>query len=457
MYKSALIKKTKKAKLILGHDRKASIGEISLETAQPVCLYDDNNEIEFVLIHNGTIYNYTELAEKYIPHVDIKGLTDSQVMARIFYWAGYEALDEYNGAAVFVILDYRGKPKDSPTVYMYKGASKLSEHSKDIVVERPLYLTISKNEIWFSSIADMLDAISFPDTCMTLSHNILTEVSYDTEIDLYTTKKVDRSKCIQNKKYTQYKSYNNNTHNRKDYGYGNYNNYDSYGSYDTYDDYYKNNKGVYTKRESTYNFKNDWITEDDLSGTNRVVLCADGLYRRGKELVHGIYSLSRFGYGYITTSNQYESGSYCFFKGRLLPSIEVYNMLMSIAEFAEASPSDFEDEFPQVVDMYSYIPSINILADGKNIEAYEVDRLDNIIPFSGFIKPIFSSNFKQFEFIDSLHIDTETSTTMNENIEAYIEFTKEWEKVTLDIEEYTIKEFILKTRKEAAAKQKVTN
>lgn len=453
MYKSKLLEETKYAKLVLGHDRKASIGEISLETAQPVCLYDDKGNIEYVLIHNGTIYNYEELAKKYIPHIDIKGLTDSQVMARIFYWSGYEALNEYNGAAVFVIADYRDKPKNCPTVYMYKGASKNTEYSKEITTERPLFLTISSKEVWFSSISDMLDAVSYPDSCLTLYHNMLIEVEYDKEINLVTAMDVDRSKCIQTKKYTYYN--NKNRSNERNYNHGsygdeNYNNY--YGN-----NYYKNEKGTYVKGPKKILKDPEWIIDSDYSVVNRITLSPDGLYRRGKELVHGIYSLSRFGYGHISTGQHYTPGTYCFFMGRLLPSVEVFNMLMDVSSFADTSPANFEDEFPQVLDKYSYIPSIMITADEKDIEAYEVRDFDDIVPFSGTIKPIFSSNFKHFEFIDSLHIGTETAATMEDNISAFIDFTKEWEKVTLDIEEYTIKEFILSTRKKENKKKETSN
>ena len=104
---SKILDTTTECKVALGHCRKASVGKVSLETAQPVVLYNEQGFIDYVLIHNGTVYNYQELAKKYIPDVDITGLTDSQVMARLFYYMGYDCLDEYNGGAVFVIHDYR--------------------------------------------------------------------------------------------------------------------------------------------------------------------------------------------------------------------------------------------------------------------------------------------------------------------------------------------------------------
>ena len=34
-------------------------------------------------------------------------MTDSQIMARIFYYKGYQVLSEYYGGSVFFIVDYR--------------------------------------------------------------------------------------------------------------------------------------------------------------------------------------------------------------------------------------------------------------------------------------------------------------------------------------------------------------
>ena len=95
----------KMSSVAFGHCRKASVGTIDETTAQPVVLTNANGKVEYVLMHNGTIYNYKELAHKYIPDIEITSMTDSQVMARIFYRSGYKALSEYNGAAVFAIAE----------------------------------------------------------------------------------------------------------------------------------------------------------------------------------------------------------------------------------------------------------------------------------------------------------------------------------------------------------------
>lgn len=204
LYDSALVQATDNCKIALGHCRKASVGKISLETAQPVCIYNKENKIDYVLIHNGTINNYQELAKKYIPNIDITGLTDSQVMARIFYYTGYDALGEYRGGAVFVAVDYR---KGEPRVYMFKGASKKYQYSKDMEEERPLFISRCENELVFSSIRTYLEVLRPNNPLNTLAANTL--VGYK-EGKLYALKTYDRSKCYQNKEVACYSNSNNN-------------------------------------------------------------------------------------------------------------------------------------------------------------------------------------------------------------------------------------------------------
>ena len=49
---SLILNTTTECKVALGHCRKASVGNVSLETAQPVVLYNENNEIDYVMAHH---------------------------------------------------------------------------------------------------------------------------------------------------------------------------------------------------------------------------------------------------------------------------------------------------------------------------------------------------------------------------------------------------------------------
>lgn len=188
---SKVLAEAKDCKVALGHCRKASIGKVSLETAQPVVLYNEKGEVDYVLIHNGTIYNYKELAKKYIPEIDIEGLTDSQVMARIFYHKGYDSLDEYLGGAVFVIHDYRINK-----TLVFKGSSKKYSSSKDPEEERPLYYCWHNGRFVFSSIYETLYAFYYEEPVYILPANSLLTVKNG---KLKIVQSYTREKCTQSK------------------------------------------------------------------------------------------------------------------------------------------------------------------------------------------------------------------------------------------------------------------
>ena len=191
---SKILDTTTECKVALGHCRKASVGKVSLETAQPVVLYNEQGFIDYVLIHNGTVYNYQELAKKYIPDVDITGLTDSQVMARIFYYKGYDCLDEYNGGAVFVIHDYRVNKS-----LVFKGCSKKYTYSTTVEEERPLYFCWHNGRFVFSSIFETLYAFYYEETIYSLPCNKLMVVRGD---KLKLVQEYKRTNCSQSKPTT---------------------------------------------------------------------------------------------------------------------------------------------------------------------------------------------------------------------------------------------------------------
>lgn len=213
---SEILKNTSKCTIAMGHCRKASVGGIGLrdEKAQPVVLKNDEGKIEFVLTHNGTIKNYEELAKKYIPDIDIKGLTDSQVMARIFYHAGYDVLGEYIGAGVFITADYRG---EKPVMHFFKGESKQYPSSVNLSEERPLFFVQQGKSFIYSSISDFLYTL-FPGlTVYKINGNLLCTLRNN---ELVTVKSYDRSELYQSK-YTS--TGNANTHSPyKGYDYSGY-------------------------------------------------------------------------------------------------------------------------------------------------------------------------------------------------------------------------------------------
>lgn len=202
-WSSELLNNTATAKIALGHCRKASPGmPINLQNAHPIVITEDvtvtegespRKEIKFVLVHNGTLYNYEKLAKKYIPDVDIKDMTDSQVIARLIYYSGFDWLAEYNGGTAFIAVDYRQK---DPQIYIWRGESKKSSVDKDSEEERPLYCNTDNNRLVVSSIASGV-AICDGNAFYVPANTVLIYKNKK----LYKFKEIDRSKAQQNKIY----------------------------------------------------------------------------------------------------------------------------------------------------------------------------------------------------------------------------------------------------------------
>ena len=160
--KSELLKSHKTAEILIGHDRKASVGGVTNEKLQPVVLKNEYGDIDFVLMHNGTLYNHVELAKKYLSmeEEESKKYSDSQLLARIIYTHGFGVLGEYIGSAALIIVDYR-TPKREPSVFVFKGESKAYKSTKETSEERPLYFIRTKNGLWFSSMCDYFDILTY--------------------------------------------------------------------------------------------------------------------------------------------------------------------------------------------------------------------------------------------------------------------------------------------------------
>lgn len=313
---SVLLDTVSECKVALGHCRKASVGKVSEETAQPVVLYNEHGQIDYVLIHNGTIYNYKELAAKYIPDENIEGLTDSQVMARIFYHKGYDALDEYNGGAVFVIHDYR-----IDKTLVFKGASKRTSYAKDIEEERPLFYCWHNGRFVFSSIFETLYAFYYEETVYYFPENKLMVVRGD---KLKTVKEYKRLNMTQSKPVTS--------------------NSTVYGGYGNYGIWYQDEiGGSKTKPLNSHSFQNFRLGYDGLYYTDDK-----------KAPLHGVYLVSSYGYVYTQKKDKeswlYEVG---FFHGRMLKHPKAFELLDRIAK---ESKNAYTPEMEVLLNMMDFNP-----------------------------------------------------------------------------------------------------
>lgn len=234
---SQLLPKIKTAEVLIGHDRKASVGGICDEKLQPVVITnEETGQIDFVLMHNGTIVNHTELAQKYLnmDKTESDKLSDSQIMARIIYTHGFGVFAEYVGAGVFVMVDYR-TPKRKPSVFVFKGFSKEYSYSTKATEERPLYYIRTPKGLWFSSMSNHLNIMRFgtDSPVYQFPYNIVMLINKDATLRI--VEKIDRESMTQ-KQTVQTTVY---THNPNVYPYYNA---------DYYDDYYLNEFGYESSR-----------------------------------------------------------------------------------------------------------------------------------------------------------------------------------------------------------------
>jgi hypothetical protein len=258
-----LVKKYRNPKMvansIFGHTRKASVGTISEITAQPIIINDDNDNIAFHLIHNGTLINYRDLA---IQHEVIPGIkTDSQILAEIIYKDGFDVLAEYNGAAALVF----GYNDDPNTIYAWKGASKNIKDGQTESEERPLfYFKDQDGSIYISSTQDSLEFIDGESggddpNLFTFAENTLYTITNGVIVDTF---EVDRS-----------------------------NNYQKEAPYINYGGEYGYN---YSKAKSTSNI--EFHINDLVSNIENKIYYSKGRYWVGNEFANGIYYINRVGY-----------------------------------------------------------------------------------------------------------------------------------------------------------------
>lgn len=369
---SELLKNTTTAKIALGHCRKASVGAINADTAQPVVITNkDTGKPEFVLLHNGTLLNHKELAKKYLSNTP-DTYTDSQIMAYIIYYNGFDVLSEYEGAGVFVIADYRKTP-NSPDIYMFKGESLQYSYSKDISEERPIYISIEDRGIWFSSIQDFLETTRYGDGLIrTLKGNRLYHIR-NGEIKSHTS--YDRSTRHQSAIIQSYGTY----HNPKEYA--------------DYDVYLPAQKVLTSQNNRGQTFVcSDYVNPSIRPATK--LLFVDGKYVIDGKLAHGKYKLSA--YGYVTTFESETNLDFWFFGGILLYNEKCYKTLVEVCElFGLEDAVDFTEGFPEIV--YPYSPLVYWDPTDKKYLKYDSTKS---FFFSGTMGIILDGDDCEYTFVD---------------------------------------------------------
>lgn len=328
MQTSPLLNSTNRCSVALGHCRKASVGAIDEKRAQPVVIHNPETNIpEFVVLHNGTIYNYEEMAKKYIPDVDIKDMTDSQVFARIFYYAGYEVLGEYRGGASFVIADYR-KDANHPEILFFKGKSKIYNYAASKTEEeRPMFVIHDDNKLIFSSIPSFLLPLMPYEVPYSTPANCLISWSAGKFYKVKEFKREEQFQC-------------------KDYGTTQVTYYRGGNSWDGDQDW--DFPAPVTKQS---NYRGGTFTSHH---NNQCTPSSGGIYTIDKKVLHGPVHLSAWGYKSTYPSTYFPT--FYFWEGVLLKNCACYTFLEVFAEELGITPSTLLSTYPEVVYLLSPYP-----------------------------------------------------------------------------------------------------
>jgi len=86
--------------IALGHAR-LSILDLSDSGSQP--MYSDDGNL--VMVFNGEVFNYKELAKKLLPEVNLKSSSDSEVVLKLYERMGPDALQHFRGMFAILIWD----------------------------------------------------------------------------------------------------------------------------------------------------------------------------------------------------------------------------------------------------------------------------------------------------------------------------------------------------------------
>lgn len=184
-----------KKSMIIGHDRKASIGEKTFENTQPICFNFQETKTAAILAHNGTIWNHKELYEKHklelhYDETDIKTMSDSQVLALLLERVGWSILEEYTGSVAMMLM----MSSDPDGFYVYHGKSSLRKFAM-ASEERPLFFAIDGDDIWFCSTRVALEKIiSVKSSIQEVPFNEVLRVSGNTMTKVID---IDREKAFQ--------------------------------------------------------------------------------------------------------------------------------------------------------------------------------------------------------------------------------------------------------------------
>lgn len=373
--------------IALGHTRKASVGEISQATAQPVVLDLPDGSGQFIMIHNGTLHNWEELATRY--GINKTGKSDSMVFAEIIMNNGYDVLLQYNGAAAIIIKDDRFPD----TLKVFKGRSKT--YGNKVEEERPLYYyQESETSMYISSREEGLYFIGGDaDTVADFEPNKLYTIFEGQIIEQVV---YDRSDCSQNKVFA-YNNNNFNNNNRRSGSYGNAYEYGYYGDWDGYEDQ-RESSNVTTIKMKTERITPEANPDKIVSARLRYYFFEDG---KTPMYANGPINLNEDG---IKNRSILKSGekTYYFYRGIMLKDKAAYDACKR--ELGKARFwADNENAIIAICkySMYPVCTVDSVTPTWENIRHYNTDAIANQPKapfFTGKINPIFGKKEYSVEY-----------------------------------------------------------
>lgn len=177
-----------KNKSIIVHMRKSTRGASIEANAHPFYIKENPNNPGIVGAHNGTIYNCSTLSKKYDVPFETGDVDSKFLLTVIQKTKSFDVLAEYDGAAA-LLMAFEDEPN---TIYAFKGASIETWGGSLVVEERPLYILIENEGVYFSSMREGLEIIKKDKKTdvLTISSNTVVRV---TNNQIYKKQIVDRS------------------------------------------------------------------------------------------------------------------------------------------------------------------------------------------------------------------------------------------------------------------------
>lgn len=363
--------------VILGHARKASVGDVTIKNTQPLMSLTNKDSFKFVITHNGTILNYKELASSYKLNFKIKDeYSDSRILGELLYEKGWDILKDYIGTAAFVYIE----APNLDTVYMFKGKSPTYLNGNYENEERPLYIMKEDGGFYYSSIESSLKAVRLREDTeiVDLPQNIIFKISKGNIQEEYT---VDRSKSGQKEPI--------------------YNNTRSFPTlHNDYNSYYKNCVYGYSRDNNYESFSE--LPKETCECIDKIYFSKGRYYINGY-LTEGIFHVDEYGNTYTRAIKEFHTKPYAFIQGVLLKKSSIYQ-----AAFEKLKEGVDEQTLQHTLLVNDWVE-------------YPFDRMDtkygdtkhssnNIVKyFSGEITPIFHNKTYKIDYGSIKNITTNTN------------------------------------------------